>query len=279
MPTSGPFPPGPNSIPGFRPDAGQAVQARRIGRGDMKALRIYLALTALTLAVFAVWPSIDLTVANFFFRNGKFDGDGLPDMLMRDFFRVTPFVVLAVYGALWLTRRLGANVIWAPSNRAMVFLIATMIVGPGLVVNLLFKDNWHRPRPAQTEQFSGKDEFRPWYETNGGCVKNCSFVSGEASTGFWMVAPASLLPPPVQGPAIVAAFVFGAAASLLRMAFGGHYLSDVILGGLLTLIIIEVARRLIWPRGAGPPDREAGDVLGYWLSRWRRRSASKPSAA
>ena len=45
--------------------------------------------------------------------------------------------------------------------------------------------------------------------TDGACKRNCSFVSGEASTGFWMVAPASLLPPPWRGPAIVAAFAFG----------------------------------------------------------------------
>ncbi len=36
----------------------------------------------------------------------------------------------------------------------------------------------------------------PWYDDRGECKKNCSFVSGEASTGFWMVAPASVLPPP-----------------------------------------------------------------------------------
>ena len=89
----------------------------------------------------------------------------------------------------------------------------------------------------------------PWYDLHGACKRNCSFVSGEASTGFWMVAPASLLPPPLRTPAIVAAFAFGAAASLLRLAFGGHYLSDVLLGGLITLIVIEAARRLLWPRG------------------------------
>ena len=52
-----------------------------------------------------------------------------------------------------------------------------------------------------------------------------------------------------RGPAMIAAFAFGVGASLLRMAFGGHYLSDVMLGGLVTLIVIEVARRLLWPRG------------------------------
>ena len=73
-----------------------------------------------------------------------------------------------------------------------------------------------------------------------------------------MVAPASVLPPPWRGPAIIAAFAFGFGASLLRLAFGGHYLSDVLLGGLITLIVIEVVRRVIWPLGAPSRNRFAG---------------------
>jgi membrane-associated phospholipid phosphatase len=47
---------------------------------------------------------------------------------------------------------------------------------------------------------------------------------------------------------MLAAFAFGFGASLLRLAFGGHYISDVLLGGLVTLIVIEGVRRLIWPK-------------------------------
>ena len=42
------------------------------------------------------------------------------------------------------------------------------------------------------------------------------------------------------------------------MAFGGHYLSDVLLGGLVTLIIVEIARMLLWPRGGDPSAPEPG---------------------
>jgi lipid A 4'-phosphatase len=49
-----------------------------------------------------------------------------------------------------------------------------------------------------------------------------------------------------------AAVAFGFGASVLRLAFGGHYLSDVLLGALITLIVIEVLRRLIWPRNGEP---------------------------
>jgi len=215
----------------------------------MRVLWIYVALTASTLAIFTLWPQLDLIVAHYFYDGGGFIGHDGIDRFGRDFFRVTPFVILALYAGLWLARRRGVALRWAPSGKAMIFLIATMAIGPGLIVNLGFKDHWHRPRPNHVQEFGGTDPFMRWWEDGGACKKNCSFVSGEAATGFWTVAPASLLPPPWRTPALAAAFAFGVAASLLRMAFGSHFLSDVLLGGLLTLIVIEIARRFIWPRG------------------------------
>jgi lipid A 4'-phosphatase len=224
----------------------------------MKTLVLFVALVALTLVVFAIWPGVDLAVSHRFYDGSGFIGHERLARLGRDFFRVTPFVVLALYATLWLAKRKGARLAWAPSGKAVVFLIATMAIGPGLIVNLGLKDHWHRPRPYQTQEFGGPDPFRPWYEDNGLCKKNCSFVSGEAATGFWMTAPASVLPPPWRAPAMAAAFAFAIGASLLRMAFGGHYLSDVLLGGLVTLIVIELARRAIWPRGAEERVRDLG---------------------
>ncbi len=223
----------------------------------MRAFFIYVALALMTLAVFALWPGLDLAASHLFFDGGGFIGQSGLDKFGRDFFRVTPFIVLALYGLLWLLRRSGRWRFWAPGGRAMIFLIATIAIGPGLVVNLSLKDHWHRPRPINTQPFNGDAEFKPWYDDGGACRKNCSFVSGEAATGFWMVAPASVLPPPARGPALVAALAFGVGASLLRMAFGGHFLSDVLLGGLVTLIIVEIARMLIWPRGEDPSAPEA----------------------
>jgi len=113
------------------------------------------------------------------------------------------------------------------------------------------KDHLHRPRPIHLTEFGGTSDFRPWYRFDGDCKKNCGFASGEAASGFWMVAPALLAPPPLQAPAVAAALVFGLGASALRMAFGGHFLSDVLFGGLISLLVIFAARRILWPRG-GP---------------------------
>ncbi|MGO9770988.1 MAG: phosphatase PAP2 family protein [Roseiarcus sp.] len=214
-----------------------------------RPLIVLLALTLLTLVVFALWPGIDLAVSHYFYDGGGFIGHDRPERLAREFLGDAPFVVLAAFAIPYLLRRFGRAVPWAPDGRAILFLVATLAIGPGLIVNVGLKDHWRRPRPTHTLDFRGGDEFKPWYRLDGACNRNCSFVSGEAATGFWMVAPALLAPPPYRALALAGAFAFGVAASLLRLAFGGHYLSDVLLGGLIALIVIEITRRALWPRG------------------------------
>jgi lipid A 4'-phosphatase len=248
-----------------------------------RAFWIVVAAIIVAGVVFAVWPQLDLAVAHSFYDHGGFIGAGRLAKAARAFFSDAPFYVLAAFIlayalARWgkpaafrlaetasrggpaaaiagpLARAIrwcGERLRWAPDGRVVVFLIATLIVGPGLIVNLGLKDHAHRPRPVQVVEFGGADAFRPWDRFDGACVKNCSFVSGEASSGFWMVAPALAAPPPWRAPALVGAVAFGVGASVLRLAFGGHFLSDVLLGGLISVLVILVARRLLWPKG-GP---------------------------
>jgi membrane-associated phospholipid phosphatase len=215
--------------------------------------RILLALVAglvVVGVVFAAWPDLDLTVTGLFYRQ-VFFGDSPIERLMRDFFRVTPLLVLIASAALYFARRFGFAVRWAPDGRSAFFLAASFTIGTALIVNLGMKDHLHRPRPVHVTEFGGHDEFRPWYRFDGACRKNCGFASGEASSAFWMIAPALLAPPPFRAPAIASAVAFGVAASALRIAFGGHFLSDVLFGGLISLIVVFAVRWALWPRG-GP---------------------------
>ena len=224
----------------------------------MRLLLSFVALTLATLVVFALWPQIDLAAARFFYGESGFSHTPL-EVALRAFFNITPFVVLAIFIALYGLRRFGYAVAYAPSGLQVAFLIATMAVGPGLIVNLGLKDHSHRPRPVHTQDFGGGAEFRPWYRFDGACRTNCSFVSGEGSEAFWMVAPASLAPPPFRPLAIAGALLFGVLTSVLRMAFGGHYLSDVLLAGLIVLIVVRGAWTLFFrpPALAGGVARRA----------------------
>src|SRR6266849_3586934 len=135
------------------------------------------------------------------------------------------------------------------SGRVIVFLLVTIILSAGVLTNLTFKSHWGRPRPVVVTQFNGPQEFVPWWDPRGACGRNCSFFSGEGATAFWTYAPAALTPPAWRPLAFAAATLFGVTTSVLRMAFGGHFFTDVAAAGLVTFLVVWLAYGYIyrWP--------------------------------
>jgi membrane-associated phospholipid phosphatase len=165
------------------------------------------------------------------------------------------------------------------SGRAVLFLLVTLILSAGILTNLTFKSYWGRPRPVVVTQFNGPQAFVPWWDPRGSCTRNCSFFSGEGATAFWTYAPAALTPPTWRPLAYIAATVFGVTTSALRMAFGGHFFTDVTIAGLVTFLVIWLAYAIIyrWDRTRLSDDRVDAALTrlawpGYRLrQRWRGR--------
>ena len=192
-------------------------------------------------------------------------GDSETGRVLRLMFELPPLALLAGATACFVLRRLGFRV-WAPNGAALLMLATSLALGPGVLVNVGLKDHAHRPRPIQVTEFGGPFVFRPFYRFDGACHRNCSFVSGEGSSAAWVLAPALLAPPPWRVVSITAALVFGAAPSLLRMAFGGHVTADSLFAALFSWIVIlgcwRAATRLAKepPGSAGPtPPFRASD--------------------
>jgi membrane-associated PAP2 superfamily phosphatase len=61
---------------------------------------------------------------------------------------------------------------------AVLFLIGTLAVGPGLITNTFLKDHWGRARPIDVTEFGGTSRFTPWWDPRGDCPNNCSFIAG-----------------------------------------------------------------------------------------------------
>ncbi|HXL12615.1 MAG TPA: phosphatase PAP2 family protein [Bradyrhizobium sp.] len=135
------------------------------------------------------------------------------------------------------------------SGRAVVFLLVTLFLSAGVLTNFTFKSYWGRPRPVKVSQFNGDQVFMAWWDPRGGCARNCSFFSGEGATAFWTYAPAALTPPAWRPLAYAAATLFGVTTSALRMAFGGHFFTDVAIAGLVTFLVIWLAHGYLyrWP--------------------------------
>jgi lipid A 4'-phosphatase len=166
-------------------------------------------------------------------------------------------------------------------GRSIVFLLVTLTMSAGVLTNLTFKSYWGRPRPVVVTQFNGPQQFVPWWDPRGSCGRNCSFFSGEGATAFWTYAPSALAPPQWRPLAYTAATVFGVVTSGLRMAFGGHFFTDVAIAGLVSFLVIWLAFALIfrWPRTRLSDERiDAALTRLFWpgyrlTQRWRGREA------
>jgi len=206
-----------------------------------------------TLAMLMGLP-LDLQLARAFYdpAQGRFLAAINPYVgLVRDngFVAIVTCVSAAIAALVTRMLRRPARVV---PGRVVLFLVSTLLLGPGLIVNLGFKDHWHRPRPVQVSEFGGSKPYVDWWNPRGGCERNCSFVSGEASAAAWMFAPAMLAPPQWRVAAFAGAAIFTAVISLSRMAAGGHFFTDVVFAVLLTMILILIMHRVIfrWRRTA-----------------------------
>ena len=230
------------------------VDANR--RMNRTGLIITLAIAAVVGLVFGLFPRLDIAIARPFYsfidiHKNTFSLRLRPDMMLvhlialrAGFLMVVPAVVALVLKLILPRRRM------LISGRAVVFLIATMVLGPGLLVNVALKDHWGRPRPIDIVQYGGTQHFVPWWDPRGDCPDNCSFVSGDVATAAWTLAPAALAPPQWRVLAYGAAFAFTAAMAAMRIIAGGHFFTDTVFAGVFTFLIIWLMYGLIyrWPR-------------------------------
>lgn len=198
--------------------------------------------------VFAVYPLLDLEVASLFFdpEKAKFPLSTTYEWnTVREVANWIPLLLLApaVFALLRKIVFPHSKMLIAPS--VVIYLLASFAIGPGLISNFVLKEHWGRPRPNAVHQFAGTADFQPWWRPSGECTRNCSFVSGEASQAFWVVAPASLAPPQVRSIAMGSAVVFGTAVGAMRVVFGRHFVSDIIFAGIITIVVVMGLYRLL----------------------------------
>jgi lipid A 4'-phosphatase len=221
----------------------------------MRAI-LYVILAALvSAAVFLAFPRIDNIVARQFIVDGVFWLRGNPTAETIN--QIVPLLVYVASGLLLLliVCRLLGRPIAGIGLRISAFLSLSLLVGPGLIVNVWLKPFSGRPRPHQTTRFDGDLRFERAFDFGGACPGNCSFVSGDAAVAFSLLAVA-LIVPRGRTAAILAALAFGVAISVLRMVQGAHFLSDVVFAAYFTIIPILILHYVLiersWPRMPAP---------------------------
>jgi lipid A 4'-phosphatase len=111
-----------------------------------------------------------------------------------------------------------------------LFLVIYLILGPGLVINTVFKDHWGRPRPVEVKNFGGTEKYLPVWE-RGTPGKGKSFPSGHAAVGYFLFAPFFFLRKPSPKWAwffLLLGLSYGTFMGMGRMVQGGHFATDVL---------------------------------------------------
>ncbi len=202
----------------------------------------------LILFLIPVSGSLDLTISHFFF-----DGE--------HFSKHPFFLWFYHWGTLfaWAVAGVALLGIWIKHwRKASLFYLFAFAIGPGLLVNGVFKELWQRPRPVQTVDFGGFAPFHPFFEPLWPhlAISCKSFPSGHASMGFIFIAlfwigqreNSRLL----KALGILGAIVLGFLLSWTRLAMGGHYFTDI-LGAFvivwLTCALVDcyIYERPFWP--------------------------------
>lgn len=190
-------------------------------------LRLDLLLFIACAILFVTFPQLDLAVAGWFYspEEGFFYKHSAPVQLLYRLFAVLHIPMLLLFIAAGAYMKLRK---YSPAwyrKKTLTFLMLSLILGPGLLVNTVLKDNSiGRARPAQVEPFGGQKTFTPAFVYSGECARNCSFVSGHAALGFYFIALGWILS---SRRWFIAGFMVGVALGLVRIVQGGHFFSDV----------------------------------------------------
>ncbi|QWK81357.1 phosphatase PAP2 family protein [Ochrobactrum sp. BTU1] len=196
-------------------------------------------------ALFIMFPAIDLAVSRSFARGATFPlSDNLFLLAIRDanrrfmiYFLILMTLAIFLY-ALWPQRFK-----FVPPHKAF-FVILTFLLGPLLTVQLL-KHFIGRARPRSLFEFGGTADFTPVWQYAAQCSRNCSFPSGEAATAAATLALIVFIPVRWRFLSIALVSPVLLFASINRVLFGAHFLSDVFVAwGLMLCLMVWLWKKV-----------------------------------
>jgi lipid A 4'-phosphatase len=154
---------------------------------DLKRILVLiLGLAALTV-IFRV-NGLDMKIESFFYDRVSskwiFENNPLVEFSYK-FGTVLPFL-LGAFAVMALGMSF-MNSGFSRYRKASLLFILTFLIGPGLFVNVIFKNYSGRPRPREVKEFGGRWDYREAFDF-GTPGKGHSFPCGHASAGFMLIA-------------------------------------------------------------------------------------------
>ena len=243
---------------------------------DLSHMRITIWVTLATLALvilFATFPSVDLRFSALFFSPVEQPWSGrepFPEWLRDTLREGTELATLLAFVILVGNLRLGT--LQRTGWRVWAFLCGPVVLCAGLLVNGVLKATIGRARPFSVTEFGGQQLFTPPFQYSAQCYSNCSFSSGETALIASFFLPLCVLVWPRlqrRGRLVMGSIAAGMVVLMsgLRIAAGGHFLSDVVMSILfsaLTTLFLYRALVIGRHRHLFTADAVTADTVSIW---------------
>ena len=195
------------------------------------------------LAVFVtVGPEIDIYISSLFYYENK-------QFLVQSYHPISivfrkillPALLIYIFILPLVLRFLPLKKIYFDyrfSVSEIIFIWVSGIITMLLIVNVILKNMWGRVRPNDISYFEGVHNFTPWYKISSTCATNCSFVSGDASVGFFIIILYFITK---KSAYLYLGLILGSVLGFIRIIAGAHFFSDVIFSQIVVTITILVS--------------------------------------
>lgn len=206
---------------------------------NTRLVYISIVISGILLLLVTIFPNIDIDFSNLFYNEQEsfFSRDNI---IVQFCFIIIPIltktliVLLLLYLLYLVIRYRSLKKILLSGG---IYLVISTAIGPGLLVNHIFKENFGRARPIQITNFSGTQKFTKFFKITNECKHNCSFSSGHAAMAYSFSNLAYVAPYVFFTKIYSLALFFGSAVGISRILMGGHFLSDVLASCFVVLII------------------------------------------
>ena len=222
---------------------------------------LFFTLFALALVLPVLWPQIDLFVSGLFYREGG--GFFLADnpvlvavhWLASDGAKLLglAFTLLAFVSFWYAKNSSPTKAAGTPpfllDTKAWLFLLLALIIAPGLVANVGFKDHWGRDRPREIVEFGGTRTFSPALVPHfENARSNGSFVSGDGAFGFFLPVFAYVAPRRSSRRVFWGTMLTGVLFGATRIMMGAHFFSDVLFAAFFMLASVACLHAAMYGR-------------------------------
>jgi len=213
----------------------------------MKPIILLTSLTTILSILLYINPDLDIEISRLFYDEASKSFPLRKHIISIILYKAIYVLAVGIGGICLLSLFLHLRKIqhkYLPSKRFLIFILISLILGPGIVVHWGFKDTFERARPVNIEEFGKTKKYTgPYILSN---QKGKSFISGHSSMGFFMTALAFYFSGRKRAIAYSAGITFGFISASARVVQGAHFFSDVILSAIITLLIIHICHYFIF---------------------------------